>query len=351
MFVVTFHGGGSGGTQTLVSYPDQGGTTGTAYLAQLTPKAPNGFRDVQFLPRQAGGNFYLVNSYKTASDIYQISPSAATATRFVTGSGGGNGAVCSVYHPFGLAFDGGLDVLYISNQDSNVVVRVYGPNSATTPGQPMPLNPALVAEFENGVFLPGTFVASHNPLMPSDCSATPTPVHSHQGGLQMLPPHAPSNGTPTNSVRGVALLGSTLYVADEVASLIRQYDTTSGTYLGAVGGAGTSINSPLHLVAYGDLLYIGVEAATSNSDALVVSYNPSTRALSTVVTQSKSDLPIKHPSGMTFDGQGNFYLADLDNAVVYRFDSNFKLQPGAFISNMLDQPEFILWVDDQWLPT
>ncbi len=53
---------------------------------------------------------------------------------------------------------------------------------------------------------------------------------------------------------------------------------------------------------------------------------------------------------MTFDGDGNFYLADLDASVVYRFDSMFKPAAATFISDMPDSPEFLLWVKDAWLP-
>ncbi len=45
-----------------------------------------------------------------------------------------------------------MTVLYISNQDSNVVVRVSGPNNTSvgaSPGQPMPVNPTLSSLFEN----------------------------------------------------------------------------------------------------------------------------------------------------------------------------------------------------------
>lgn len=101
MFVVSFHGGG-GGTGTLYSYPDQGGTSGTAYLTAATPSGTHGLRDVQFLPFAAGGFFYLVNSYKEASEVLQISPTATTVPPpFVSSSG--NAPLCSVYHPFGLA--------------------------------------------------------------------------------------------------------------------------------------------------------------------------------------------------------------------------------------------------------
>jgi hypothetical protein len=74
MFVVTFHGGISG-TQQLYSYDDDG-RGGVPYLTAATPSGTTGFRDIQFLPASTAGFFYLVNSYKNSSDVFQISPQA-----------------------------------------------------------------------------------------------------------------------------------------------------------------------------------------------------------------------------------------------------------------------------------
>jgi hypothetical protein len=338
MFLVTFHGG-SRGIRRLYSYPDAGGSTGTPYLQGVIPEAADGFRDVQFLPAQTGGYFYLANSSKSASQVLQFAPTAKSSPPpFV--SGGADG-VCSLYHPFGLAFDSGREVLYISNQDSNVVIRVSGPNSAS-PGTVMAVNPSLTAQYE-GTFLPGTFVASQLALQPKACSAPPPPVDSEHGGLALSPSNVGPHGTPSNSVRGVAVLGTTLYVADEVANAVRRYDTSTGAYLETISH--NSLSHPLHLLALGGKLYISVEA-DSDGDALVVAYDPQSQSLSTVVVRSTTDFNVKHPSGMTFDGQGNFYLADLDGQAVYQFDPTFKRTSGTFMSNMPDQPEFVLWVDD-----
>src|SRR5262249_54169755 len=117
MFVVAFHGGSSG-VQQLYTYADDG-SGGTPYLSTATPAGTNGFRDIQFLPFAAGGQFYLVNSYKDASEVFQIPPTATKVPPpFVTGVGGTPPVLCSVYHPFALAFDSDLTVCYIANQDS-----------------------------------------------------------------------------------------------------------------------------------------------------------------------------------------------------------------------------------------
>jgi hypothetical protein len=347
MFVVTFHGG-STGIQQILAYNDDG-SGGTPYLTEATPTGPNGFRDIQFLPLDASGCFYLVNSYKNASEVFQIAPGATTIPApFVNGVGGAGTVLCSVYHPFAIAFDSTMDVCYISNQDSNVVVRVNGPN-APNPGQPMTINPALPQVLEQAVFLPGTFVASQIPLAPPGCPI-PTSVTSEQGGLAAAPPGLTPQQTPSNSVRGVAVLGTTLYVADEVDNCIRTYDTGSGAYMGPISDPQSLVNSPTHLLAHNGLLYMSVSPGAAN--AVVLCYDPAGPTLSAVVSNLKHlSLDVQHPAGMTFDGTQNFYLADLKGSVVYQFDSNFNpMSNQPFIpqgsGTMPDQPEFILWVND-----
>src|SRR5215471_5679670 len=251
MFIVTFHGG-SGGTQQLYSYADDG-TGGAAFLTAATPTGTNGFRDIQFLPQSSSGLFYLVNSYSNSSQVFQIPPSATSVPApFVSGVGGTGSVICSVYHPFAVAFDSAMEVCYIANQDSNVVVRVNGPGAAN-PGQPMAVNPSLLAMFKNPTFLPGTFVASQVPLAPPGCP-TPTAVSSDQGGLAASPSDLKPNKTPTNSVRGVAVIGTTLYVADEVNNCIRIYDTGSGKYLGVISDPSGLVSSPTHLLTQNCML-------------------------------------------------------------------------------------------------
>src|SRR5262249_25759855 len=305
--------------------------------------------DIQFLPQSTSGRFYLVNSYKHSSQVFQISPSATSPPApLVNGVGGSGSVLCSVYHPFAVAFDSAMAVCYIANQDSNVVVRVNGPNPPN-PGQPMSINPALLGTS----FLPGTFVASQVPLAPPGCP-TPSAVPNDQGGLGASPPGLKPTETPSNSVRGVAVIDTTLYVADELDRYVRQYDTKSGKYLGAIGRL---VLNPTHLLARDGLLYIGGSPSSSkagspsSSKAVVLCFNPTTETMSAVISNS-DDLNVKHPSGMTFDGSGNFYLADLEARVVYQFDSQFSARPTQpFIPReaIPDSPEFILWVNDDWV--
>jgi hypothetical protein len=348
MFIVTFHGG-KGGTHKLYSYKDDG-SGGAPYLADATPSGKTGFRDIQFLPSTDGGQFYLVNSYKKSSEVFKIAPDATKEPEpLVNGVGGeGDGDVLyAVWHPFGIAFDDAMQVGYISNQDTNVVVRVYGPDLVKR-GQPMPINPSLLKLFDKPTFMPGTFVASQIPLVPPDCPSEyskPTAVPTEQGGLGVT---VGDDGRASNSVRGVAVIDTTLYVADEVDNCVRTYDTESGEYLDIIKDPDGLMISPTHLMMYGQDLYIGVRPKKPGGP-LVLLYRPHDKNLSVFISDPKK-VDIKHPSGMTFDGNGRFYLADLTGQAVYMFEGAGRLaddQP--FISKMPDQPEFILWVSDDQL--
>ena len=149
------------------------------------------------------------------------------------------------------------------------------------------------------------------------------------------------------------MIGTTLYVADEVDNCIRIYDTGGGKYLGVISDPSGLVSSPTHLLAQNCMLYIGVSPSAGNQNAAVLCFNPSQQSLFAVISNSDK-LNVRHPAGMTFDGSGNFYLADLKAQVVYQFDSQFTpaaTQP--FIpqggGTMPDSPEFILWVNDEWV--
>lgn len=107
--------------------------------------------------------------------------------------------VVSLKHPFGFALSAVMDVCYISNQD-NVVVAVYGPKavSPAVPGEPLPVNKWLNANFEN-TFLPGTFVPSQTeflrrarrPERPRRPASRPT-----RPGSPILPPRDSRSPVP-----------------------------------------------------------------------------------------------------------------------------------------------------------
>jgi hypothetical protein len=364
-FYVTFHGGSPTTSipkphQHVVSYtPDsKGGWTVNPNVFHL-PKLPshvyNELRDIQFC---ADGNFYVANGYKNSSVIWKIPPSGAPSggpTIFTQGAvppcqpvSTGPAPVVSIYHPFGFAFDALMGVCYISNQDDNVVVAVHGPYApgAFVPGEPLPVNPWLVAHFSQPPnFLAGTFVPSQTGFLPPCQSGdVPPSVSSAQGGLA----YSPSGGPPlSNSVRGVALLGTGLFVADEVGNMVRVYDTTGATAPSAINDPAGLIQGPTHLLLHGAMLYITVAGGSGSTDPSVLSYDTSQGSGTSNTSLRAIVFAVKDPSGMTFDAANspNFYLASRSGQSISQYDSNFRLLNANFIprSQMTDQPEFILF--------
>ena len=340
MFYITFHGGSGGcikkkdpAITTIMRYNDDG-TGGTPFAPDIPGGTDVGLRDIQYL---SDGNFYLVNSYKTSSQVWQITPGNSPTGKVVFSPA----RVPAIDHPFALAFDSSMDVCFLTNQDTNVVVRVFGPKNPQA-GQPLPVNPT----YGTG-FLAGTFVGSQNPLVPEGYDGPAPPVvSSAQGGLTTSPP----TGAPSNSVRGVALIGQTLYVADEPGDRIYLYDISSGDFLGQIADPNSLIQSPTHLLVNGGKLYITVsgsdkdEASDSQSSTdtpSVLCYDPTDPAnptLSTIISG------VPNPSGITFDSAGNFYVACRTKGYVNQYSASFAPSPSnPFISGLKDCPEFLLW--------
>src|SRR5262249_6216563 len=121
-------------------------------------KHGNELRDIQLA---SDGNFYLVNSYKDVSVVWQIPQGGVNSQPPAVFTGAS--VVPAIYHPFSFVFDSAMSYCYISNQDTNVVVRVNAPGgSGGSSGTAAPVNSAL----PGSNFLAGTFVASQQGFLP-----------------------------------------------------------------------------------------------------------------------------------------------------------------------------------------
>jgi hypothetical protein len=304
------------------------------------PKPADKHNELRDVKLASDGNLYVVNSYKDASVIWQI-PSGGLTKKQSPQVFTGASIVPSIDHPFAVAFDSQMTYCYISNQDTNVVVRVYGSGSKC--GQAAPINGSI----PGSDFLPGTFVASQLGILPpGDSGPAPSGVPSKDGGLA----YSPSSGPPlSNSVRGVAVIGSMLYVADEVGDCVRLYDTGTGKYQKTLNDPNGLITGPVHLLASGTMLYI----TSASQNGSVLSYdttggtgtsNTSLRAIITGITT---------PSGLTQDSRGNLYVASRTgqyiNLYTYNSENNsYTPSPGNPVLDsglLVDQPEFVLWVE------
>jgi DNA-binding beta-propeller fold protein YncE len=178
-------------------------------------------------------------------------------------------------HPYQPLFSSAGD-LYVSCQNTNVVVAFHGPNSHSA-GKPTRLSKFLLSLQEKNskaTFDPGTFV----PAWSTKGGAPSTPVPVEEGGLTFKTfsavdvlagldvedaADAKSHKPATHSVRGLAFdAAGKLYVADEGADRVTVFNT-GGKLRGVIGPKNsTPLSSPVALFFAPDdggsgKLYIG----------------------------------------------------------------------------------------------
>jgi NHL repeat len=202
---------------------------------------------------------------KDASAIFRFSGATAKGPlkyeeTFVT-----SGASQGLAHPYQPLFSSAGD-LYVSCQNSNVVVAFYGPNSDSA-SKPTPLSKflqSLQAKNPKATFNPGTFVPAWSTKDKIKGGVPPmTPVPVKDGGLTFKTlkdadvaagldvedaADAKSGKVATHSVRGLAFdPAGRLYVADEGANRVTVFDA-GGNLLGIITGPKTTpLSSPVAL--------------------------------------------------------------------------------------------------------
>jgi len=218
-----------------------------------------------------------------------------------------------ILHPFDVVFDD-ADCCYVSSQDTNLVTRLTltaGGKSAT----PAAIAPALPA---NGKFAPGTFVASSVSLKPP---STPVPPPA---GLEYS-----EDGEKKHSVRGLAWVSGSLYVADQPASRIKIYDK-NGKFL----GQSNQVETPVHLLVNKGNLYV------TGANHVLTARIPSPPGDFTLLPVP--GMKVKNSGGMAISDSGHFFVASRTENVIFKFDSEFR--PMNFECTLPDNPEFLLHV-------
>jgi hypothetical protein len=349
MLLVTFHGGASG-INNIHAYDKHGKLVTEAALGD--PKHGKLSELRAMVP--ANGLLYVANGAKSESTVLAYeAPSSGSSFKYAATLIGPTFSKkqhfeTSIAHPFGIAFENAT-TCYISNQDTNVVSLV-GVSSDGLSGTLKKgcQSPDLNKLYSDGTFLNGTYVASQVGTLPH-VSVAATAVTAADGGLAVS---LDDSGKVKNSVRGVAIADSILFVCDEPEKVVKFYGLTDGRYL----GSSTALPaSPTHLSIAGGGLYV------SAGSALYWARPPATTPPAAFTLQAIGVPPPaagEKIGGIAFNDDGSkIYIAfqtgtggdDPGGSIYsYRLSQQSPSQKptlsdaAAVVSSMQDTPEFLL---------
>ena len=311
MILATFHGG-SEGVSNIYAYSDSGEVISTGVLNKADDFLHHAkLRDIVFCDEY----LYVVNGRRRKSQIIRFKGTGIHYDFEAIYTS--HEDISSIDHPFAITFDKKLNYCYISNQDSNVVVRLV-----LESGKPAPLASALPA---CNKFLPGTFVASSSKKLPG-VQKTKS-IHTHQGLKLDL-----RNNIIYHSVRSVLLYNDMLYVCDEQAGMVKIYNRE-----GILIYKSSNLEKPTHLLVSKGFLYVSCKKSiqvASLKNKVSLSFKP--------IKTSSGGI-----SGMTVNENLNyFYAADrkLRKVYLYNIKSRDLSEEKVIIENMPDNPEFLLYL-------
>jgi hypothetical protein len=312
MLLVTFHGGKPSAhplRNNVHAYDKDGKLMSSSVLDDTEGVTLDELRGIH----SYGKYLYVLVANKTQNSLLCYEGSE-TKYRFVSRFASQE-TTKGILHPFDFTFDG-AGYCYISSQDTNLITRLSVTQGGEL-GRPAPIPSALPAK---GKFHPGTFVASQ---IGSLSQAATTPVLS-PAGLEYS-----DAGAKKHSVRGVLWTNHALYVVDQPAGRIKVYDR-DGKFL----GQSNVVETPVHLYAYQDTLYVTGADEIFRAD---IAGAPGNLSLTQV-----PGLKVKNGGGMVFSKAGNLYIASRTENKIFKFDPNFKPLP--FTCDLPDNPEFLMHV-------
>jgi len=313
------------------------------------------YRELRGLALDARGRLYVANAYKKGSSVEAFSATIGSdgfsrehlATLITPQTSK------AMLHPYGLAFDG--DNLFVSSQDTNVVSGYEISGKKTPAAENLPVAPYLRKLHPKGDYYAATFVASSQPVPIG--KKTPPAVDWKDGGLSLSgfdpataatddkPPEAPDEAQPAqkqarHSVRGVAVAGKRLYVADQAADRVGIYGHRNGTFHGWIGEGVLSAPVGLAVSPSNGRVYIG-----SPKNESIYAYDPSTAALDLVVSNAsaKHGGALKDLSGLAFAPDGKLLFGSRSNQQIYALNVSDGTI-AEFGAKLDDAPECLLVV-------
>lgn len=324
MFYISFHGG-----KKLLNNIQVYDNSGNPYSTpKLLKKDKSKIKLKELRAFQFVGNLlYVVNGYKKYSQVLTYSPGKDGQYEFnqVFAS---RKTADGIFHPYDFTFDEN-DNLYVSNQDSNVVIGI------DVEKQAMDKASYLTQKYSPASnFFDGTIVASSIGDLPKIKHNPPPNVYTSQG-LDVS--FTNDNEKVAHSVRGVLYYNNLLFVSDEPANAVKVYSLPSGKLNAIIKGS--NLLAPDQLLKHRNKLYIG---SSGNGSVVTVDLS-SDFSSATIAPAIFIDGEVPSISGMTFDDEGNFYAAERKTNTILKFPSNGEAKE-VFISGLKDMPEFILFV-------
>ena len=352
---VTFSGeaskGGSGPIDTVIAL-SIGPKTGT-----VIGPATDAIQEARGMVQDARHGLYVAQSYKKATAIRSYAPVVGAypmsgTDLVVQGWQPQSGPPLqspALLHPYGLAFDPQTGALYQSSQDTNVVSGYsLSYAGATVTASALPTSSAL-AGIPNSTFYEGQYVTSSVPLA---VNPSITLLPQTAGGLDY------TDDGSAHSVRGIAVVGTTLYVVDEAAALVGTYDLRSGAFTGWITTNGTSLtpmSAPVGIVAdTSGNVYIG-DSGSNTIYKWVSAGGPTPTALSVFATGDElkkiSGLAVLPDGSLIFGSREPVTAGDAASSggksaqtySIYRIGHHSGINPWA--TGFTDTPECLLCVE------
>jgi len=274
---VTFHGGSQANrVNTVYKYTMDGCIFGNILVGDETRK---NFRGLALSENQ--GHLFLANAFDQDNRITEWGNCDGTGRRRYMHNFTGE----LLAHPYGLVVWN--EVLYISNQVSNAIIRFYTSNS-----EPVPLPPALA----NSSYPPGTFAVLKKG------SLRGIAVDKKAGKLYIA--------NNDNSV--------SVYLADGSIFKVLKVDTPIGLFMDHPSGT----------------LYVGSNA---KAGSFVYAYSAENWKL----LQVYQDINLQHPAGIAVYND-TLYVVSQTNRILVSFDVPTGRFREVVIPNFPDDPEQLL---------
>ena len=326
MWYISFHGSKKK-INNIHVYDDSGKPHSKLKLLQKGKSSPKlkELRAIQIVEDV----LYVVNGYKKYSQVLTYTANKKGNYKF-TEVIASRKNIDGIFHPYDVTFDKNGNC-YVSNQDSNVVIGLKGPN------QPMHVASFLKQNYSQSAnFFDGTIVASFVGKLPKIKHSPPPNVPLPQGLAVSL---TTENGKEkvAHSVRGILYHNDFLFVSDEPANTVKVYAMPSGQLHAYIKG--DNLLAPVQLLEHKNVLYIG----SSGNGSVVTVDLPTEFPSGKIAPTTFIDNEIPSISGMAFDGDGNFYAAERKDNSILKFPANGGSKE-VFISGLKDNPEFILYV-------